>query len=421
MIRVLQAIRTVDSRQTGGPEELLLACSPIMRGRGQFNPVVLLLRKPDPSADPARDFGTRARALGIPVLALQNMRWQMRWLRSLPRRLKVEVIHVHGQRANYFIWLMRRLFPRTWGRLPLVATVHGWVQDNFVRKVVTRLELRTLRECDHVITVSELQRQTLISQGFNADHVSVVRPGIPHLNVGPGAGDQLLTPDSLPIILSANDGTSQASPPQGTVSKSSDMVPRLERQAARQRWGIPSDAYVIAAVGRLSTEKRFDLYIETCAALVPLLPKATFLLVGGGKEEANLKALAATHELGERLIFTGLTREMPSIYACADLLMITSDTEGIPHVLLEAMAHGIPVVATAVGGIPEIITDGAQGLLVPPDNRDALVSAALRVHDEPGLAQRLAAGGIQMAGNFTVERLAEGMEQVYRQVLGTSK
>src|SRR5689334_1409709 len=125
--RVLHTIRTVDSRQTGGPEELLLSACPLMRERGVVDPAILLLRKPNPQADPAKDFGNRARAAGLPVLPMQDMRWRPRWLRSLPRRLGASVIHVHGQRANYFVWLMRRLFPRTWGRTPLVATVHGWV------------------------------------------------------------------------------------------------------------------------------------------------------------------------------------------------------------------------------------------------------------------------------------------------------
>lgn len=377
--RALQAIRTVDSRQTGGPEELLLASSPIMRERGQFDPAILLLRKPNP-ADPERDFRTRARKRDIRVLALPQMRWHPRWLRALPRRMNVALVHVHGQRANYFIWLMRRLFPGTWGRLPLVATVHGWVQDNFVRKVVTRLELLTLRECDHIITVSELQQSTLLEMGFGPNKVTVVRPGIPDFAVG----------------HKASTG---------------------ERHSARTRWGIPQDAYVIAAIGRLSTEKRFDLYLQACAALAERLPDAVFLLVGGGKQEVNLKEQAATLGLGERLIFTGLTREMPSVYAATDLVMITSDTEGIPHVLLEAMGQGIPVVSTAVGGIPEIVTSGENGLLVPAGGLDELVNAAMRVHDEPELACRLAAGGREVAGQFTIERLVAGTEQVYKKVL----
>src|SRR4051794_40835183 len=111
MIRVWDAIRTVDARQTGGPEELLLASCPVMRERGEFEPAILLLRKPDARADPAKDFGNRARALHIHVLPLQKIRWSPRWLRSLPDRARVSIVHVHGQRANYFVWLMRRLFP----------------------------------------------------------------------------------------------------------------------------------------------------------------------------------------------------------------------------------------------------------------------------------------------------------------------
>lgn len=383
---VLQAIRTVDARQTGGAEELLLLLCPALRARGRFDPAILLLRKPDPSTDPAKDFGNRASALGIKVMPLQRLKMRPRWLRALPRRMGVPLIHMHGQRANYFVWLMRRLFPRAWGRLPLVATVHGWVQDNFVRRLVTRLEFMTLRDCDHVITVSEQQRRTLLAKGFSSERVTVVRPGIPYLAVGER---HVATPE--------------------------------ERAAARDRWGLPPDAYVIAAVGRLSTEKRLDLYLQMCAALSERLPEARFLLVGGGKQEANLRALAANLGLEDRVIFTGLTREMESVYAATDLLVLTSDTEGTPHVLLEAMGSGIPVVSTAVGGVPEFVTHELNGLLVPPGERDALVEAVLRLHGDTALADRLVSGGLSVASGFTVERMAEGVERVYAKVLRLRK
>jgi glycosyltransferase involved in cell wall biosynthesis len=294
----------------------------------------------------------------------------------------VSIIHMHGQRANYFIWLMRRLFPRAWGRVPLVATVHGWVQDNFIRKVVTRLEFMTLRDCDHVITVSEQQRRTLLDKGFNPRKVSVIRPGIPYL-----------------------------------ASAERHAATQEERAAARALWNLPQDAYVITAVGRLSTEKRFDLYLEMCAALMSRLPEARFLLVGGGKQEANLRALSTRLGLDDRLIFTGLTRDMESVYAATDLLALTSDTEGTPHVLLEAMGSGIPVVSTSVGGVPEFITNEQTGLLVPPGHRDALVEAVVRVHDDTALLARLVEGGRSVAIQFTVERMVEGVERVYAKVL----
>ena len=381
MIRVFQAIRTVDARQTGGPEEMLLMLSPALRARGRFDSAILLLRKPDPNADPAKQFGSRAQAAGIPVLALADIRWRPGWLRALPRREGMAILHVHGQRANYFVWLMRRLFPRTWGRVALVATVHGWVQDNLLRRIVTALELRTLRECDGIITVSALQKQQLEAQGFAATRIRVVRPGIPYLAAAHG--------------------------PSGAA----------ERQAARARWGIPPNAYVIAAIGRLSTEKRHDLYLEACAALAPQLPEAVFLLVGGGKREAALKEQAAALGLGTRLIFTGLTRDMAAVYAATDLVMLTSDTEGTPHVLLEAMGSGIPTIATAVGGIPEFVTDGRQGLLVPAGNCAALVAAARRVHDDAALRAQLVAGGHVVAAQFSMERMVAEIEEVYSSVL----
>src|SRR6478672_2822374 len=139
MMPVLQAIRTVDARQTGGAEELLLLLCPALQANGHFDPTILLLRAPSPTADPAKDFGNRARALGVKVLRLDEMRWRYGWLRGLPRRRQVAVIHMNGQRANYFIWLLRRVFRGTWGRMPLVATVHGWVRDNRIREIVTQL------------------------------------------------------------------------------------------------------------------------------------------------------------------------------------------------------------------------------------------------------------------------------------------
>jgi glycosyltransferase involved in cell wall biosynthesis len=380
---VLQAIRTVDARQTGGAEELLLLLAPGLEAGGRFRSPVLLLRKPEPEADPQKDFGNRARALGLTVVPLQEFRLKGGWLRKLPKRMGVQIIHVHGQRANYFVWIMRRLYPRTWGRAKLVATVHGWVQDNFLRKAVTWLEWRTLRECDHVITVSGQQRATLLGMGFSPGKVTVVRPGIPYL---------------------AESGLHAPTP--------------QERSDARAKWGLPDGAFVVTAIGRLSTEKRFDLYLEVCALLKERLSDARFMLVGGGKQEANLRAQAASLGLDGTLLFTGLTRDMRGVYAATDLVMLTSDTEGTPHVLLEAMGSDIPIVATEVGGIPEFITDGEHGLLVPRGDKEALARAAQRIHDDLALRAKLVEGGRAVASQFTVEHMVQGVEAVYSRVLG---
>src|SRR5689334_22529861 len=106
MNRILQTLRPVDSRQTGGVEELLLMFCPALRRHGRFDTSIFLLRKPNPEADPARDFGGRARALGIHVLSLAQVRWSYPWLGAVPRGLDISIVHMHGQRANYAIWLL---------------------------------------------------------------------------------------------------------------------------------------------------------------------------------------------------------------------------------------------------------------------------------------------------------------------------
>jgi len=100
---VLQAIRTVDARQTGGAEELLLLLAPGLEARGRFRSPVLLLRKPEPEADPQKDFGDRARALGLTVVPLQEFSLKGGWLRKLPTRMGVPIIHVQSQRAKYYV------------------------------------------------------------------------------------------------------------------------------------------------------------------------------------------------------------------------------------------------------------------------------------------------------------------------------
>src|SRR4029453_13079382 len=157
-------------------------------------------------------------------------------------------------------------------------------------------------------------------------------------------------------------------------------------------------------------------FLETCSLLSEKLPEARFMLVGGGKQEENLRELAGALGLNGRLVFIGLARDMESVYAATDLVMLTSDTEGTPHVLLEAMGSDIPIVSTAVGGIPEFVTSGEHGLLVPSGDKEALAQAAIAMHDDLAFRERLKAGGRQVAAQFTVERMVEGVEEVYRQV-----
>ena len=143
-------------------------------------------------------------------------------------------------------------------------------------------------------------------------------------------------------------------------------------------------------VGRLTQQKALGIAIEAIARV----PAAGLVVVGDGPERAQLERLAAASDGADRVRFLGLrTRdETLGIVAGAEAGLLSSDWENLPHSAVEALSVGVPVVSTAVGGVPEVITDGENGLLVPPGDAEALATAVRRILEEPGLRERLAAG-----------------------------
>ena len=139
------------------------------------------------------------------------------------------------------------------------------------------------------------------------------------------------------------------------------------------------------------------------------LPDATLLVVGDGEERARLERLA-----GDRVRFLGAQprEQVLRVLRAADVAVLSSRWENFPHVLVEALAVGTPVVATAVGGVPEIVEDGVNGLLVPAEDPEALAAALRRVLEEPGLRDRLAAATAGSVERFAPERVYGRLERI---------
>jgi colanic acid/amylovoran biosynthesis glycosyltransferase len=166
----------------------------------------------------------------------------------------------------------------------------------------------------------------------------------------------------------------------------------------------------LVCVGRLSAEKGHAGLFEALAMLAPQFPDLRLTLVGDGPEEARLKARAAELGLAERITFTGRLHESATLATVADsdMLVLPSFMEGLPIVLMEAMALGVPVIASRVAGIPELVADGETGLLFDPANWRGLAEAIARLADEPGLGDRFAAVAREMvADQFTYPAAAQ--------------
>lgn len=198
----------------------------------------------------------------------------------------------------------------------------------------------------------------------------------------------------------------------------STLRPTRDRAALRDEWGIANDAPVIGFIGRLAPVKGPDFFLQVAARLQRDMPSLCAVLVGEGAQRSELEArTAAAGWRGVR--FLGHRDDVADVLGAIDVLVMPSRHEGLPMVLLEAMAAGRPVVAAAVGGIPEVVTNGASALLVPPGSVEALAGATRSLLTDPRLADALARTAQTVVRRYTAERMAERVVALYRSV-GTS-
>ena len=169
------------------------------------------------------------------------------------------------------------------------------------------------------------------------------------------------------------------------------------------------------AVARLSPEKDLGTLLEAAALVVRTIPGFQLEIAGAGPCRPDLVKLAGSLCLGDRVRFLGEVSDIPALLARAGLFVLPSLTEGISLTVLEAMARGLPVVATRVGGNPEVVDDGRSGLLVPPRNPQALADALCRLWQDSALAARLGRAGRRRAeAHFDVRHMVAAYEDLYR-------
>ena len=190
--------------------------------------------------------------------------------------------------------------------------------------------------------------------------------------------------------------------------------------ATRARLGIPADAFVLGVVARLEPEKGHHVLIRAFPAIVAAVPRAWLLLVGEGSQATALRAQvrALPSRARSRVVFGGPRRDVASVLAAMDLAVFPSLREAQGLAVLEAMAAGRPVVASAVGGIPETIRDGIDGVLVPPDQPVALEMAIARLAHHPRLRHRIAAASQRrVTKEFSAAASVRKVERVYLEEL----
>lgn len=290
--------------------------------------------------------------------------------RSILRGQRFDLIHSHGYRADVIGILLSK-----WLRLPLVSTCHGFVPNDRRLRFYNSLDTFILRHFDNVIAVSGQMKDHLVENGVPAARIRVITNAVGA--VADGAGSD-------------------------------------KRIAVRAQLGIRSTDFVFGFVGRLSEEKGLDHLLRATGELSGRFPAARILIVGDGPRRKQLEQDARDRRLDDRVHFVGFQSDTSTWYPAMDAFVLPSLTEGTPMALLEAMAYGLPVIATFVGGVPAIVTNGENGLLVPPADSDSLVTAMAEVLSDCTLRKVFSLGALRtVRDEYDVEAWTRKVRDVY--------
>ncbi|MGE5602359.1 MAG: glycosyltransferase, partial [Nitrososphaerales archaeon] len=201
-----------------------------------------------------------------------------------------------------------------------------------------------------------------------------------------------------------------------------EEIARPDVSAFRASLGIPRDAYLIGSVGRLVTQKGFEVLLESAVSVLAERPEAYFVVVGGGELAHILEDKARRLGIAGRVCFTGPRQDVDVILSALDLFVSASLWEGLPTVILEAMAANVPVVATNVSGTVELVQDGLTGTLVRPGDPSELARAILQSKTSPGTARAMAVRAREhVLQRFDIRAVARQHEALYRRLLQTAE
>jgi glycosyltransferase involved in cell wall biosynthesis len=360
-----KVVHLIAPLEVGGAESVVRELASRRHRLGGCTEVAVLLERPDPH--PLVEGLQRA---GIPVHVVRcghrRYRTQIRNVSEVLARSGASIVHTHVYHANFVgYWAARRC-----GR-PVVATFHGFVGGGLKHRAYEWLDSMHLRRFQAVVCVSDQVRARLLRRGYERARVVTVPNG--------------------------HSGT-----------------PSLPREVARDMLGIPQDCVAIGWVGRLSREKGPDLFLRAIRQVD--LDTAAAVLVGAGEDEPRLVDLVAS--LGFRNGSVRLVGQRPdaaSLLGAFDVLAISSRTEGLPMVLLEAMAAGTPIVAFAVGGIPQVISEESGWLVRPGDVAGLTEALAEALRDRAEATRRATVAREILQARFSPDRWVAQVEAVYDQ------
>ncbi len=298
--------------------------------------------------------------------------WKL--LSKLFEEVSFDLLHTHGYYADMVGIPVARI-----KNIPSLSTCHGFIANNRRWRTYNAINRIVLRFASGIVAVSADIKRDLVQSGIRHSKISVLANA---------------------VDIGENSGSSNAR--------------RLSNRALN---GFQQDEFVVGFVGRLSAEKGLVNFLKACEILVRNGINLRPLIVGDGPQRMELEDLSRQLHLDKRVLFTGFQEDILQWHACMDVFVLPSLTEGTPMALLEAMASSLPVVASAVGGIPQVVTHGKTGLLFPAGNADEIANSILSIFRDSEMGRHLATNAlVHMQETYGIDRWIRRVEAEYQRL-----
>jgi len=375
--RKLSVVHLIHTMAYGGVETAVLNWIRAL-DRERFDVHLVCFANPGETEAPFVDAATR---MGIPVARIPWHRGKpvlraARELQRLAAGWQADIVHAHNCYADVVTLVASRLGPR---RFKTITTTYVWFDyRNWKRNLIQWIDAQAIRFFDRVTAHCENTRLETINRGFRAQDVSTLICGFETHRV--------------------------------------ELDPAVRAQRRRERGADDGDT-VLINVARFYPEKAQVFLLECFARLLAVRPGLKLWLTGVGPLEDELRAAAARLNLGDSVRFLGFVSDLPQLLALADIQVHPAHIEGVPLAICEGMAAGLPIVASDVGGLPEILDQGRNGLLIPGLDVETFSAAVLRLVDDPALARSLGERARHFIENEYSLRTAIGrVEATYREL-----
>ncbi len=315
---------------------------------------------------------------GIPMSGPLDVRALIA-LSRLIREEGVDLLCAHGYKSTVMGWLAAKR-----AGIPVISFSRGYTAEDRMVAFYEWVERRVLGRVDGVVAVSDGQRKKLEGMGVKARRYWTVHNAVSINSRAVGSEEKI-------------------------------------RKEVFARLGVPEGSIMVVSAGRLSPEKGHKDLVEAISMLNGSAGRAVFVFCGDGALRKELEAHAARLSVDKQCRFVGFRKDINDIFKAMDLLVLPSLTEGLPNVVLEAFSNAKPVVATSVGGVPELVEHGVSGILVPKERPDLLAGAISKCLSSADMRMAMGLAGYRkVSSEFTFEQQTRRLEGIYGEVLGLS-